>query len=240
MIDGSLFDWELLAEKPGMAQIRRFIVETLRLAVYNEFRQGMNGEPLTSKGHLLIATRNRDLAYSEIFELHKLVAKGFSLRTIDCSMLFDAARNNPYEVLFEELSGTGRQVFCLTNLGALLSTGGKIIVKKVIDKIRSDEQQYVLWLCGYKQDIDALLNMYPSLRAFFPADRRLEQEAYRDFELVQAFFAELKEQKLYCSIDAMDALARALLEGCATGILSTWTIDDIRRFVIGTGQTTLP
>ncbi len=230
MIDGSLFDWDLLAEKPGMAQIRRFIVESLRLAVYNEFRQGMNGEPLTSKGHLLIATRNRDLAYSEIFELHKLVAKGFSLRTIDCSMLFDAARNNPYEVLFEELSGTGRQIFCLTNLGALLSTGGKIIVKKVIDKIRSDEQQYVLWLCGYKQDIDALLNMYPSLRAFFPADRRLEQEAYRDFELVQAFFAELKEQKLYCSIDAMDALARGILEGWQRGVLSTWTVSDIRRF----------
>ena len=232
VLDGSSYEWNHLAQRPGMAQIRDFVVRHRQFEVYNEFRKGMNGEALSSKGHLLIAMRNKDVTGHDLFYLRKLVADDYAFSHIDCGTLFDAARNNPYEMLFDELSVTGKHVFCLTNLGALLSTGGKIIVKKIIEKIRIDEDQYLLWLCGYRQDIEAVLNMFPSLGAFFSADHRLEQEPPKDFEQVHAFFAALKDERLYCSFEAMDGLAHALLQGFHHGVLSTWTVDDIRRFVV--------
>ena len=231
-LDGYSYDWSLVAQRPGMAQIRRFIVSQRQFEVYNEFRKGMRGEALCSKGHLLVMTRNRDLTSDDLYRLHTLVADDYAFTHLDCSLLFDASRNNPYEMLFEELCATGKHVFCLTNPGALLSTGGKIIVKKIIDKVRPNEKDYLLWICGAKADIEAVLNMFPSLGAFFPSDHRLEQETYKEFETVHAFFAALQDERLYCSIDAMDGLAHALLEGCRKGILSTWTMHDIRQFVI--------
>lgn len=230
LVDTGKYEWEVMALKPGNAQLRRFVVESRQLAVYNDYRKAMSGEALPSKGHLLISTRNKDFD-DQLYGLHRMVAGDFDFSRIDCSTLFDASRNNPYEQLFEEMSMTGKRIFCLTNIGALLSTGGKVIVKKVLEKIRTDEERYLLWMCGYKQDIDAVLNMYPSMNEFFPADRRLEQEPYKDFELVQAFFIELRNQFLYCSTEAMDALARALIEGWQRGVLSTWTLTDIRQFV---------
>ena len=231
LVDGEDVEWDALAQRPGTAQLRRFVVENKQFSVYNGFRQAMKGDPLRSKGHLLISTRNRDLK-DVLYGFHNLVARDYEFNQIDCSMLFDAARNNPYELLFEEMAYTGKRIFCLTNVGALLSTGGKIIVKKILEKIRCDERQYLLWLCGYKQDIDAVLNMFPSLKDFFSADHRLEQEPYKDFELVHAFFSVLKDERLYCSVEAMDGLARALLKGWQKGVLSTWTIQDIRTFVV--------
>lgn len=232
VIDGYSFDWSNLGQRPGMAQIRNYVICEKQFEVYNEFRKGMRGEALCSKGHLLIATRNRDFTPDHLYYLRSLVANDYSFSHLECGTLFDAARNNPYEMLFEELSATGRRVFCLTNPGALLATGGKIIVKKIIEKIRANEEEHLLWICGYKQDIEAVLNMFPSLGTFFPNNHRLEQEPYKDFELVHAFFAALKNERLYCSIDAMDGLAHVLLEGCRKGILSTWTMHDIRQFVV--------
>ena len=233
VIDGNSFDWNhRLGPLPGLAQVRNYVVCQKQLEVYNEFRKGMRGEALLSKGHLLIETRNRDLTSDLLRNLSNLVAHDFSFTHLDCGTLFDAARNNPYEMLFEELSATGKQIFCLTNPGALLATGGKIIVKKIIEKIRINQDDYLLWICGYQQDVEAVLNMFPSLGVFFPGDHRLQQEPYKDFELVHAFFAALQDERLYCSIEAMDGLAHALLEGYRHGGLSTWTVGDIRQFVV--------
>ena len=230
LVDTGKYEWEVMALRPGNAQLRRFVVQSRQFAVYNDYRKAMNGEALKSKGHLLVSARNKDID-DQMYGLYRMVASDFDISRIDCSTLFDASRNNPYEQLFEEMSMTGKRIFCLTNVGALLSTGGKVIVKKVLEKIRLDEERYLLWMCGYKQDIDAVLNMYPSMNELFPADRRLEQEPYKDFELVQAFFIELRNQFLYCSTEAMDALARALIQGWQRGVLSTWTLADIRQFV---------
>ena len=232
VVDGNNTYWEPLAKQPGAAQLRRYAVESKQLEVYNDYRQAMHGDPIRSSGHLLITTRNNDFSAEMLHGFQTLVAADYSFRLIDCATLFDASRNNPYENLFDELSFSGHYIFCLTNVGALLSTGGKIIVKKILEKIRSDSRLYLLWLCGCKADIGGVLNMFPSLAEFFPADHRLAQEPYKDFELVQAFFIELRNQGLYCSIDAMDALARTILQGCHHGTLSTWTIEDIRHFVV--------
>jgi hypothetical protein len=215
-----------------VAQIRNFIVRQKQFEAYNDFRREMRGEALCSKGHLLVMTRNRDFTPDYLRQLHSLVANGYSFSHIDCSTLFDPTRNNPYEMLYEELCATGKHVFCPTNPGSLLSTGGKVIVKKIVEKFRIFDDEYLLWMCGPKSDIEAVLNMFPSLAAFFTGDHRLEQETPKDFEQVHAFFAALKDECLYCSIEAMDGLAHALLEGCRKGILSTWTVDDIQRFVV--------
>ena len=233
VIDGNSFDWNHhLGQLPGLAQVRNYVVCQKQLEVYNEFRKDMRGETILSKGHLLIQTRNRDITSKQLYCLSSLVANSFTFCHLDGATLFDASRNNPYEPLFEELSVTGKHVFCLTNPGALLSTGGKTIIKKIIDKIRSDEEEYLLWICGYKSDIEAVLNMFPSLADYFPGNHRLEQEPYKDFEVVHAFFDALKDEHLYCSIEAMDGLAHVLLQGYRKGILSAWTVSDIRQFVV--------
>ena len=233
VIDGNSFDWNNhIGLLPGLAQVRNYVVCQQQLEVYNEFRKDMRGEKLLSKGHLLIQTRNRDLTSKQLYYLSSLVAHSYTYSHLDCATLFDAVRNNPYEPLIEELSVTGKHVFCLTNPGALLSTGGKTIIKKIIDKVRDDESEHLLWICGSKQDIEAVLNLFPSLGAFFPSDHRLEQEPYKDFEVVHAFFDALKDEHLYCSIEAMDGLARMLLQGYRKGILSTLTVSDIRQFVV--------
>lgn len=233
VIDGNSFDWNNhIGLLPGLAQVRNYVVCQQQLEVYNEFRKDMRGEKLLSKGHLLIQTCNRDLTSKQLYYLSSLVAHSYTFSHLDCATLFDAVRNNPYEPLFEELSVTGKHVFCLTNPGALLSTGGKTIIKKIIDKVRDDESEHLLWICGCKQDIEALLSMFPSLGAFFPKENRLEQEPYKDFEIVHAFFEALKEERLYCSIEAMDGLAHAVLQGYRKGALSTWTVNDIRQFAV--------
>ena len=140
LVDTGKYEWEVMALRPGNAQLRRFVVQSRQFAVYNDYRKAMNGEALKSKGHLLVSARNKDID-DQMYGLYRMVASDFDISRIDCSTLFDASRNNPYEQLFEEMSMTGKRIFCLTNVGALLSTGGKVIVKKVLEKIRLDEER---------------------------------------------------------------------------------------------------
>ena len=99
-----------------------------------------------------------------------------ALEYIDCSMLYDATCNNPYEHLYELLSSLPGKVACLTHLGTLLSTGGKTIVKRILDTVKGSDPHDLLWLCGTRQEIDTLLEQFPSMKDFFTCDSWIEQE----------------------------------------------------------------
>ena len=224
-------NWDVLSTTPGTSELRRYALECRRVKIYNEFRKGLNGRELKISSNLLIYTTNRDWNAEILQSFQKIALPGYYYTQVDCNTLYNAALQNPFEPLNEKLSNTTNQVFCLTSPGALLSTGGKVVVRQIVDKICEDKEKYKLWLCGGKQEIESVLDVYPSLKDLFLSGNVLSQQPYTGFELVQAFIKELDNEHLDPADSTMDALARTILQHHEQGCFSTWSLSSIRRFI---------
>ncbi len=230
-VENQLKGWSQIACTPGLAPLRRFVIKTRQIQVYNEFRSLMHGGRIGFSQNLLISTRNRDVDGKMLQGFAETLGYGKSFYAVDCSSLYDPSHPNPYDNVSDELGGVRERIICLTDIGILLCAGGKVIVRKIIDLMTDKSRANSLWICGTRQENTTLLNLYPTLDAFFLKDNRLEQEPYSDFELVQAFLSQLAEESLECSPEAKDALSRAILHNYQKGALSAWSLDNIRRFV---------
>jgi len=223
--------WDILSTTPGTLELRQYVLECRQLKIYNEFRKCLNGRELKVCRNLLIYTTNRDWSVGLLQSFQKLAVSGYYYTHVDCNTLYNAALQNPFDPLNEKLSNDTNQVFCLINPGALLNIGGKVVTRQIVEKICEDKEKYKLWLCGCKQEIESVLDMYPSLKDLFMSGNILSQQPYSGFELVQAFFKELDKEHLDPSEATMDALAKAILEHHEHGCFSTWSLNSIRRYV---------
>ena len=223
--------WDFMAERPGMAQFRSKVMRERHLTLFNEFRKEAGQKALHPNENLLICTRNSDVTPTVLKALQSLVAYNYGFSYIDCSTLFDLSRSNPYEPLAEQIGETDRKVLCLTRINELTSSNGKVIMRKIIDRVRESDGTIPLWLCGTRQEIDDLLGLFPSLRQFFRSDSYIEQEAYTAFELVQAFFDLLREECLEPDNVVRNRLSRAILQGYERCTLTNWSLSDIRQFI---------
>ena len=223
--------WDVLSTTPGTSELRKYALECRQLKIYNEFRKGLSGRELKVSRNLLIYTTNRDWNAEVLQSFQKLAVPGYYYTHVDCNTLYNAALQNPFEPLNEKLNNTTNQIYCLTNPGALLSTGGKVVTRQIVERICEDKEKYKLWLCGAKQEIESVLDVYPSLKELFMTGNILRQRPYSGFELVQAFVRELYNENLEPSEATMDALARAILEHHEHGCFSTWSLSSIRRYV---------
>lgn len=230
-VENAESNWDILSTTPGTFELRRYALECRRLKIYNEFREGLNGRELKVSSNLLIYTTNRDWNTDILQPFQKIAVPGYYYTQVDCNTLYNAALQNPFEPLNEKLNNTTNQVFCLTSPGALLNTGGKVVVRQIVEKICEDKEKYKLWLCGGKQEIESALDVYPSLKDLFLSGNVLSQQPYSGFELVQAFIKELYDEHLDPSETTMDALARAILQHHEQGCFSTWSLSSIRRFI---------
>ena len=230
-VENTESSWDVLSTTPGTSELRLYALESRRLKIYNEFRKGLSGRELNVSRNLLIYTTNRDWNAEILQSFQKLAVPGYYYIHVDCNTLYNAALQNPYEPLNEKLNNTTKQVICLTNPVALLSTGGKVVTRQIVEKICEDQEKYKLWLCGGKQEIQSVLDVYPSLKDLFMNSNALSQQPYSGFELVQAFFKELDNEHLDPSEATMDALARAILEHHEKGCFSTWSLSSIRRYI---------
>ena len=230
-VENAESNWDILSTTPGTSDLRRYALECRRLKIYNEFRKGLNGRELKVSSNLLIYTTNRDWNTDILQPFQKIAVPGYYYTQVDCNTLYNAALQNPFEPLNEKLNNTTNQVFCLTSPGALLNTGGKVVVRQIVEKICEDKEKYKLWLCGGKQEIESALDVYPSLKDLFLSGNVLSQQPYSGFELVQAFIKELYDEHLDPSETTMDALARAILQHHEQGCFSTWSLSSIRRFI---------
>ena len=223
--------WQRIASLPGASRMRSRIVEAQRLYLYNEVRKSLGGEPLKSSANYVICTVNRDLREQHLNDFR--LAMGFrqDLEYIDCSTLYDSSCNNPFEHLGELLSTITDQIVCLTNLGSLLTTGGKTIVKRLLDVVRRSDQPRPLWLCGTWPELNALMEQFPSLKECFTADSWVMQQPYSGFELVQAFFLQLREEHLEPDDEVKATVPHTILLGCRQGHIANWTLSDISRLV---------
>ena len=230
-IENTESSWDVLSMTPGTSELRKYALESRQLKIYNEFRKGLSGRELRVSRNLLIYTTNRDWDAEILQSFQKLAVPGYYYIHVDCNTLYNAALQNPFEPLNEKLNNTTNQIFCLTNPGALLSTGGKVVTRQIVEKICEDKEKYKLWLCGGQQEIESVLDVYPSLKELFMSGNVLRQHPYTGFELVQAFIKELDNEHLDPSETTMDALARAILEHHEHGCFSTWSLSSIRRYV---------
>ena len=222
--------WRLMATTPGIGVLRKRVVEATRLSVYNELRKELKSPKLSENRNMLICTVNKDLTEQTLTQFCMLMRLN-TLKMVDCSTLYDVTCNNPYEQLTEQVVRESSATFCLTNIGSLLTNGGKVIAKRIIDKLRNKKDDCSLWICGTRQEVDSVLEQYPSLKDFFPRSNRLQLQPYSGFELVQAFHDTVFDSGLVPSEKATDELARNILQGYATGNLSSWSLGDISRFV---------
>ena len=230
-VENTESSWDVLSTTPGTSELRLYALESRRLKIYNEFRKGLSGRELNVSRNLLIYTTNRDWNVEILQSFQKLAVPGYYYIHVDCNTLYNAALQNPFEPLNEKLNNTTNQVYCLTSPGALLNTGGKVVARHIVEKICEDKEKYKLWLCGSKQEIESVLDVYPSMKELFLSGNVLSQKPYSGFELVQAFFKELDNEHLDPSEATMDALAKAILEHHEKGCFSTWSLSSIRRYI---------
>ena len=232
-MEGCNEDWSQLAIYPGTTQLRHYAIKNRQLNVYNTYRTSLKGKPIGSNKNLLIYTCNGDLDnhfFKCLCQFSTFESR--HLAYTDCSGLYDTTRPNPYENLNDHFSAYRKCVICLTGIGALLSPGGKIIIRRVIDMVRDKERENLLWICGSRREIDTLLDLYPSLGEIFLGEKSLEQEPYNAFDLVQAFYCLLREESMEVTPEVMDALARALYLGHQQGFMNCWSLKSIRRFIV--------
>ena len=224
--------WMRMASRPGMAQFRRKVLEARQLVLYNELRKENELEVMHSCENLLICTRNDDITKYLLQCFQRLVTLNDSATSIDSASFFNLACNNPFEPMNEILGDNDMKMLCLTNLKELTGSNGKFIMRRIIEKVRESDGHLPLWLCGPRQQIDELLNLYPSLREFFLTESYVEQEAYTAFELVQNFFGQLYLENMIPNVLVKNRLTRAILQGYQQGVLANWTVADIQRFVV--------
>ena len=224
-------DWRAVAEMPGMTQFRRRVMQSRQMVLLNEFRKELKAGEIRQSRNLLICIHNDDLNVELLRHFQNMIVYDYMFNFVDCSTLYEPTSQYPYEQISEKFSSTVKQVYCLTRLGDLMAASGKVVMRRILDSVRSLNDENLLWLCGTRSEIDELLELYPSLRQYYEAGSYVEQERYSAFDLVQTFARELADEHLEPDARLMDRLARTILQGHEQGAIANWTQADVRRFI---------
>ena len=222
-------NWTGVSRTPGAAQMRHCAILSTQMALFNEYRKEDGHGELRFCKNLLVAMNNPTVDF--LGKLAMLIDSDYGFKFIDCATLYDLSCNNPYEPLQEVLCVTTMKLLCLTRIQELLAPTGKVILRKIIDELRLSGGKMLLWLCGTRQEIEGVLNVAPSLKQYFQADSWVEQQPSTPYELVQAFYARMEEENLELSLQTKDHLARAVIEGCEKGAVTSWSSFEVKQFV---------
>lgn len=223
--------WDVVATAPGAAQLRRYVLECNQFKNYNKLRKQLNVKELKCNRNLLIYTYNQDWSVQTLEMFKKLCVFGTYFTHIDCSSLNNVSSVSQTLALDEKFKGTNH-VYCLTNLSSLLASDGKMVVKKVEERMHDEKGLCTLWLCGSRQEIDSVMEVYPLLHEFFLSSNQLEQQPYTGFEIVQAFISEFEKEDLMPTDEVKDELSRAILKCQEDGSIGTWSLSSIHHFIV--------
>lgn len=230
-VENSDASWDVVATAPGAAQLRRYVLECNQFKNYNKLRKQLNVKELKCNRNLLIYTYNQDWSVQTLEMFKKLCVFGTYFTHIDCSSLNNVSSVSQTLALDEKFKGTNH-VYCLTNLSSLLASDGKMVVKKVEERMHDEKGLCTLWLCGSRQEIDSVMEVYPLLREFFLSSNQLEQQPYTGFEIVQAFISEFEKEDLMPTDEVKDELSRAILKCQEDGSIGTWSLSSIHHFIV--------
>lgn len=227
---GGDVEWELLTTMPGTQQLRHEAIEEVRRRHWSVMIS-MNVEDYAKQpsGYIFTCCGN-DSPAPPIRCFHRqLNAKG-NIEVVDCNTLYDSALQNPLDGFNHLINDTERgTTICLDKVGALMGAGGRVIVTQLSQAAL--DRKYTLWLCGTRQELDALFNVYPSLWRLFPETKRLTILAPTPQEMMQNFFRQLNAWDLKPTEQVFHQLAHTIQKGYEDRTLANWSTRDINRFL---------
>lgn len=216
--------WLFLSQMPGMRQFRQKALQWARLAELNRIcNEFVNSGDMPVCNNFIIDTRGNEHAREAVSFFWDVTKMRGELEWLDCSTLYDATNNNPYEKL-GEVSENGKKVRCLTNISALLDNGGKLIVKK----LRRQGERFIL--VGSRAEAENLLEQNPSWRELFPEDNRISVEPASAKELILHYMQRIVLKHYYPSTEAADQIGKMLTKAHQAGSVRQWTAKDIDDF----------
>ena len=236
--------WTLLSRKPGARQFKRWVVNRVKRNLLNEVRQAHSLKKLEFCNNLLIDWNASGSSGHTVTLMCALAEVEGHFRTANCESFYDTTNSrDPYEELNElfdgavshddifspEFSEVKRRIYKFSGISVLLETSGRVIMKKVLAHLRKPENTAVF--SGTSQEIDTLLEQYPSLRCMFPAGNRLVLEPYTKQDLIYSFFQSAAQANLSFSPEASEKACRMLSDAYDNGVAGSWGADEISRYV---------
>ena len=235
--------WRALSRMPGSYQFKRWVVDRVKQNMLNELRQSHSLEKLSLCDNLLIDWKSSLHAGPTIALLLSAADVEGKRKTANCENFYDTTKNNPYEELNDffadtsssdnifglELPDTTKSIYKLYGIGALIDSGGRLIMKKLLYNLRSSYRSTIF--CGTPQEIDTMLEQYPSVRSMFPAGNRIALEPYARQELIYTFFESAHQKNLNLSAEAKEKVCRLLWEAYDSGAVCHWDRSDVNRYV---------
>jgi len=248
ILSGRLCDkdhqWEKLSRLPGTGQMKRWLAERARRYELNEYRLAWNEASLEYCNNLLISSRIPDSLNPAIIPLLQLAEVRGERKIGDCTTFYDSTRSFPYDSLHDFCErrhskedslfdvddfAVEKTVYVFYNVGSLMNTGGKIIMKTLLSHCLGKDKTMVF--CGTPQEISDLLEQYPSLRHHFPKENRLLQEPYSKEEMMHVFFERLKAARLTLLAEATDKLCRLLSAAYDQGAITHWDEEQMDEYI---------
>ena len=241
LYDQKIF-WGPLSRNGGVAPLKRWLLQQCRQKEVNALRSGLVTGELSFSNNLLIASPTMSLMTHNAMLLKLIVGMPGEKKTIDCATLYDPTLNAPYERLNEvvstnsakdemsELLDPKKEVsMTLYHIGALMENGGRHIVTHL--SAHWSEAGSGTVVCGTQQEINSLLEQYPSLQRFFPQENRIAIGSYTLEEIIQRTYAHLLICHLELTPEALNKLCVLLEDAHRQGITAHWDFHDIRRLV---------
>ena len=231
-----------LMTRPGLGQFREWAIRRAQEKAFNAKRASLgNAKAMAFNSNMLVVAHGSATKLG--CEAISAIVNAVDVIEGDCSTFFDRTCGNPYENLncyfserlhydYVRSMDTSREgEFCMLfyNLWALNDSDGRIFMDKLLSYW--PDKRYFVVFYGTRQEIDALMEQYPSLRGYFPQYNRIEEEAPTAEELMQQFFMEADNAQLRLSPAATDKVCRIIAEAGCHGITARWDLNELHRYV---------
>lgn len=231
--------WARLSARPGTAQLKRWAIQRARENELNALRAEQGMKPLEFPDNLLVTAEPADFAGPSLVLLKHAAGLKGDLKSADCALFYDVTRACPYEYLYGFFSDfdsdddilhihmpdTDKRIYNFYNIDALTENGGRTVMRHIRSHWPSSYASAIFR--GSRAEVEALMEVNPSLEAFFPACNRLSFEPYTREELIRTFFHEAGLAHLQLSAEAADRACHLLGEAYDSGAVRQWHWLDI-------------
>ena len=238
--------WKIFSSTPGLIQWKRWLIGRIQQIELNSLRAEKLHGVLEFSNNMLITSETSDFIWRSLLLFGRLAEIKCETKRTNSDSLMGNKDNYPYdkidEIFHEEedsdnilgipLPSMKERLFIFFNIGTLLKPGMENVLDKIIDKCPSYYDSALF--CGTEADIRELLERKPELQIKFPKFNRFSSEPAALEELILTFFREADNAKLKFSPKAVDAACRLLSEKYNQGLITSWTITDVRQYVKGT------
>ena len=146
-------------------------------------------------------------------------------RKEDIDYLFDKPKRNLSSIFNDEKE---ERVYIYENIGILSTEEGADVTKEIAKTISEDS---AVIFVGNKSEIENFANRNPSIMKWIPECNRLKESPLTREDVITYFLKTIGQQKMMLSPDCLDRLCKTLTESYSRGIVSGWSLSDMRLFV---------